>query len=144
MSTTAPSSAASAAAGLAGVALTAVGELSSPWDLGNAIAVAQMGVVILAVAAVPVLVALRRPALRRPILVALAVLAPVSLVAFWLAAGWILGIGGVTVARAHGVMGGDDRPADVLRLDRACVLLCTFAAATWALVYLTVLIGDLF
>jgi len=125
-----------------GVALSVAGELATPWDLTNAISVAQYGLVFTAVATLVVLAALRWPAAMRFTLLALAALTALTVIAYFLALAWVLGCAGVTLSWAIGALPRRDRAAG-LRLERACGLVCGFVAIGWFVAYLSSLITDL-
>ena len=130
------------AAGAAGIALTVAGELSTPFDLANAIAVTQQGLIALGVVALLLSAGLMALPARRPVLVLLAVLTPLTSVAYFLPVGWIAGCAGVALAWTAGALGAG-RPTGGLRLERICGLVCGFTAAAWFLVYASSLLADL-
>jgi hypothetical protein len=129
-------------AGMIGIALTVAGELSAPWDLDNAKAVGQTGLVLLVVCVAVVWIGLRWRAAVRWLLLALAVLTPLTAVAYFLPLGWMLGCAGVALAWSLGALARGHRPPDT-RVPRACGLICGFVAAAWFAVYLSALITNL-
>ncbi len=132
-----------AAAGAIGIAIAVGGELlvGDGWT-DNAAAVGQVGGVIFLLAAVPLLTAARWSSQRRVLLVALGIVSPAALIAYWLPAAPLLGAAGVAVAWLHGALGRDRRP-DVSVLERACAVLCVFAAAAWIVVYVAIVVSEL-
>lgn len=129
-------------ASLIGIALTIAGELSAPWDLDNAIAVGQTGLIILAVTMVLTGVGVRWPVTVRWLLLALAVLTPLTAVAYFLPLAWMLGCAGVALAWGAGAFTRDTATPHT-RLHRACGLVCGFVAAAWFIAYLSAVVTDL-
>lgn len=129
------------AAGLLGILLTVAGELTNPYDLDNAIEVSQQAVLALLVTGALLVLGLVRPSAGHVVLVVLAVLTPLTAVAFWLAIGWIAGCAGTLLAWSYGALG-RGRPAGALRTERICGLVCSLTAAAWFLLYASSLISE--
>jgi hypothetical protein len=130
-------------AGLLGIALTILGELTAPLDVDNAIAVGQTGLLFLAGATAIVVAGVRWPATVRWLLPVLAVLTPLTAVAYFLPLGWMLGCAGVALAWGVGALArGSRRGSAHTRLTRACALICAFVAAAWFLVYLSAVVAS--
>ncbi|MEV6490938.1 hypothetical protein AB0M20_20320 [Actinoplanes sp. NPDC051633] len=132
-------------AGLLGIALTIFGELTAPLDVDNAIAVGQTGLLFLAGATAIVVAGVRWPRTVRWLLPLLAVLTPLTAVAYFLPLGWMLGCAGVALAWGVGILArgsarGSHGGSPHTRLTRACALICAFVAAAWFLVYLSAVV----
>ena len=85
---------------------------------------------------------MRWPSQRRVVLAALGVVSPLALIVYFFPAALVLGAAGAAVAWLHGSLGPPRRPGGSV-LERACALLCVFAAVTWVVVFLSIVVSEL-